>query len=207
MAYDLNYGNLVQAVKDYNQRYETVFSKNIPLFINLAEKQIASDFKVLWNLAVAQGTITAGTLFFDKPARWRKTVSISVAGVTLPERQYEYLRSVSTDLPAGVPQFWADYDYNNYAVSPIADMAYSVEIIYFEQPVPLSEQVSDNLITREAPQLLLYCTLMQAAQFLKQPDKYQMWSAAYKDAGMSLKQEDQARPIDRNTAAIGAGGQ
>lgn len=160
MAYDLNYANLVQAVQDYSQRYETVFVKNIPLFINLAEKQIASDFKALWNLAVAQGTLNPGRLYFDKPARWRKTVSISVGGKVLPERSFEYLRAVNTDLSSGLPQFWADYDYNNYAISPLADIAYLVEIIYYEQVLPLSEFVSDNLITREAPQLLLYATLM-----------------------------------------------
>lgn len=207
-AFSLTYNSLFNEVLSFTERTDTAFQNEIPNFIAYAEKQIAAEFKSLWNLQVANTTITAlttpGYAFYSFPARTRKVVSVSINGAPIYERTADYCKMISAELTAQQPLFWGYFDYNNYIIAPNPDQAYPLQLIYQEQVQPLSSDNQENLITREMPQLMLYGTLVQASLWQKNTDTLQYWTSMYSRSVEALKAEEQNRLIDRNTSAQGA---
>jgi hypothetical protein len=170
----------------------------------LAEQVIASELKFLGNLTVAQSTMIAGEPVIDKPARWRKTVSMNVTvdGKKNPIllRKYEYLREYWPDaVDVDVPKFYCDYDYTHWLVAPTPAQAYSYEVLYYERIQPLDSTNQSNWFTQYAPQALLYGSLLQAMPFLKDDERMAMWQSQYSQIMEVLKVEDISRVGDRQT--------
>lgn len=207
----MTYDSLIQNIIAYSERNDNdgafTFINNVPTFVFLAEKKIAADFKTLWQLNSATTDVAANTGAIGAPitlpARWRKMVSVGVQGVvTLTERTKEYIDLVNVKFPASTPEHWALWDYNNITIAPLSTTKITLQMIYWEQATPLSPDRQENLITREAPQLLLAGSLLQAAYFLKDAEKMQYWQQMYQDATQALKAEDAARVLDRNTTPV-----
>lgn len=201
-AYVMTYDNLVQDVIRYSERDDTGFVNQIPMLIGLAEQAIAAEVKTLWELNVVTTNLipTNGTL--AKPARWRKTTSMKINGEPVLHRSQDYVAQVQAEVPTGQPIYYADYDYDHWALGPIPDDDYPVEIIYYSRIQPLDATNQENLITREAPQALLFGTLLQAQGYLKSPDKLQIWQGMYDKAMAALKAENTSRNVDRNTSVL-----
>ena len=201
-AYVMTYDNLVADIIKYSERDDTGFVDQIPMLIGLAEQAIAAEVKTLWELNVVTTTLipTQGTL--SKPARWRKTVSMKINGDPVTHRSQDYVAQVQSEYSNAQPLFYADYDYDHWALGPSPDAAYSVEIIYYSRIQPLDSSNQENLITREAPQALLFGTLLQTQGYLKSPDKLQIWQGMYEKAMNALKAENTSRNVDRNTSVL-----
>ena len=205
-AYMMTYTNLVSDIEKYLERTDTVTIERIPTFIGLAEQVLAADLKFLGNLTVATSTMVQGEAIIDKPARWRKTVSmnVTVAGERRPIllRRYEYLREYWPD-PANqdVPLFYTDYDYTHWLIAPTPDDDYAYEVLYYERVQPLDSSNQTNWFTQYAPQALLYGSLLQAMPFLKNDDRIPMWQQQYTAIVNTLKTEDVSRIGDRQAVA------
>jgi hypothetical protein len=202
----MTYDSLVLDIRSYLERTDAATLDKIPTFIMLAEQVIATELKVLGNLTVATSTMTQGQATIDKPARWRKTVSINVtvAGERRPVllRKYEYLREYCPDpTQEDVPEYYCDYDYTHWLVAPTPAAAYNYEVLYYERSQPLDESNQTNWFTQYAPQALLYGALLQAMPFLKNDERIPMWKAQYDQVMQVLKVEDVARIGDRQTIA------
>jgi hypothetical protein len=200
----MTYDSLVNDIETYLERTDTATLQKIPQFIMLAEQVIASELKFLGNLTVAQSTMIAGEPVIDKPARWRKTVSMNVTvdGKKNPIllRKYEYLREYWPDaVDVDVPKFYCDYDYTHWLVAPTPAQAYSYEVLYYERIQPLDSTNQSNWFTQYAPQALLYGSLLQAMPFLKNDERMAMWQSQYSQIMEVLKVEDISRVGDRQT--------
>lgn len=203
----MTYDSLVADVSSYLERTDTATLEKIPTFIMLAEQIIASQIKFLGNLTVAQSTMVTSEAIIDKPARWRKTVSMNIVvdGKRQPVllRKYEYLRSYWPDATQeDIPQFYCDYDYTHWLVAPTPDAAYSYEVLYYERPQPLDSSNQTNWFTQYAPQALLYGALLQAMPFLKNDGRVQLWQMMYQQAMDILVAEDKLRIADRQAVAV-----
>ena len=64
---------------------------------------------------------------------------------------------------------------------------------------PLESSNQTNWFTQNAPQALLYGTLLQAMPFLKNDERIPMWEAQYTKVIEALKLEDISRVGDRQT--------
>lgn len=203
-AYVMTYDNLVADVIKYSERDDTGFVDQIPMLIGLAEQAIAAEVKTLWELNVVQTTLTPGSggATVVKPARWRKTVSMKINGNPVTHRSQDYVAQFQSESAQGQPIYYADYDYDHWALGPIPDAAYPIEIIYYSRIQPLDATNQENLITREAPQAMLFGTLLQAQGYLKSLDKLQMWQGFYDKAMAALKAENASRNVDRNTSVL-----
>ena len=202
----MTYDSLVLDIRSYLERTDTSTLDKIPTFIMLAEQVIASELKFLGNLTVATSQMVQGQATIDKPARWRKTVSINVtvAGERQPVllRKYEYLREYWPDpTQQHAPLYYCDYDYTHWLVAPTPDAAYNYEVLYYERVQPLDESNQSNWFTQYAPQALLYGSLLQSMPFLKNDDRVPLWQAQYDKVMQVLKVEDVARIGDRQTIA------
>jgi hypothetical protein len=202
----MTYDSLTASVLQYLERQDPAVVSAIPTFITLAEFEIAQQIKTLGQLQIAESTMTAGNPVIQKPARWRKTVSmnITVNGVEQPVllRKYEYLRTYAPNTSqTSTPLFYADTDWDHWYVAPTPDQNYSFEILYYERIAPLSSTNQTNWLTQNAPNAMLFGTLLQAMPFLKN-DARTIFQQKYSEAMQTLKSEDVARVGDRSAVAV-----
>jgi hypothetical protein len=200
MSVTMTYNSLVQNIIDYMERDDADFIAQIPNLIALAESSIAAELKTYMQLIVVETNLATNQTILNKPARWRKTVSMKVNGQPVLLRSQDYVSQYLSESSGGKPTYYADYDYSNWNFAPAPDMAYPVEIIYYAEIQPLDANNQQNLWTAIAPQAMLYGTLLQAQGYLKALDKLQMWKGYYTDALAALKKEDNSRRVDRNTS-------
>ena len=206
VSFVLTYDSLTTMVLQYLERSDAAVVEAIPTFITLAEFEIAQQIKTLGQMQVAEATFSSGDAVIEKPARWRKTVSMTILNGTERQpvllRKYEYLKMYAPGTSTtGTPLYYADYDYDHWIVAPTPDAAYDFEILYYERISPLSSDNQTNWLTQNAPNAMLFGTLLQAMPFLKN-DSRQIFQQKYDQALQALKTEDVTRLGDRQTVAI-----
>jgi hypothetical protein len=197
-AQTMTYDSLVEDVKRYCERNDASFVEQIPRLIMLTEQSIAAEIKTLMQLNVVNTTLIVNNPVLEKPVRWRKTISMKINGQPILNRSMDYVTQFQTESSPGQPLYYGDYDYDHWALAPIPNSAYTVEIIYYSRIQPLDIENQENLLTREAPQALLFGTLLQTQGYLKNTDKLAVWKGYYDAAIAALKGEDQRRMVDRN---------
>jgi len=202
----MTYDTLNSTVLQYLERSDAATREAIPTFITLCEFEIAEEIKTLGQLNVATSNMIADNPVLAKPARWRKTVSMTLTTANGSQpiflRKFEYLKNYWPDVTqTAAPEFYSDVDYDHWYLAPTPDQAYSFETLYYERIEPLSSSVQTNWLTRNAPNAMLYGTLLQAMPFLKN-DQRQIFQQKYSEAIAALKSEDTARIGDRQTIAV-----
>ena len=199
-SYQMTYDNLITDVISYMERNDAQFVAQIPSLIGLAESAIAAELKTYLQMTVVETTLLENQVILAKPARWRKTISMKTNGKPMLMRSQDYIAQYQSESDPSVPLYYAEYDYNNWAFAPAPDADYPVEIIYYSEIQPLDTTNQQNLFTREAPQAMLFGTLLQAQGYLKALDKLPVWKSYYTDALAALKKEDNTRRVDRNVS-------
>lgn len=211
MATTTTFTTLLEDLRRYLERGFTLESdqlvyEQLPRLVNLAERRIARELKVQGLINVLTGTFQAGLAVYPKPDRWRTTVSFNFGSgdqnneyTQLFPRDYEYVRSYWPDrTQTDVPIFYADYDYNNWIISPTPDAAYPFEVLVYQILPLLDESNQTNWLTEYAPQVLLYACLLEATPFLKNDERIAVWQQMYDRAAQSLNGEDLSKILDRS---------
>ena len=203
MAYVMTYDSLLVDLRRYLERGFTQESDQIvydqlPRLITLGERRIARELKIEGFIRAVQTPLQTGVAVYLKPDRWRDTVSMTLNGVPIFARAYEYCRNYwPNEAQTGTPQFYADYDFQHWLLAPTPDAASTLEILYYEQPALLGEELQTNWLTEYAPDLLLYAALLEATPFLKSDERIQTWQALYDRAAQAISGEDLKRIMDR----------
>ena len=202
----MTYDSLTSTVLQYLERNDAAVVNAIPTFITLAEFEIAEQVKTLGQLQIASSSMTIADPVLQKPARWRKTVSMNVLIGTEKRpillRKYEYLKNYWPDATqTGIPLFYADTNWDHWYLAPTPGDDYTFEVLYYERIAPLSSTNQTNWLTQNAPNAMLFGTLLQAMPFLKN-DQRQIFQQKYTEAMQALKAEDIARVGDRQSVAV-----
>lgn len=205
-SFVLTYDSLTSTVLQYLERRDAAVVAQIPTFITMCEFEIAENIKTLGQLTVANATMEAGNPVLAKPARWRKTVSMSVNNGTQMQpillRKFEYLKNYAPNPSVtGTPVYYSDTDYEHWYLAPTPDVAYEFEVLYYERIAPLSSTNQTNWLTQYAPNAMLYGTLLQAMTFLKNDNRV-IFQQKFDAAMASLKAEDISRVGDRQAVAV-----
>lgn len=205
MAESMTFTSLKADMRRYLERgnsADTEVFEQIPRLITLAERSLARAIKVQGFIVPYITALQAGVSVYDKPARWRETISMNVganaAGTAagnnrsqLYPRSLEYCRkywpnSDSTDFP----EFFADYDYNHWLIVPTPVAAFNWEVVTYSLPALLGDDNETNWLTDYAPNALLYRALLEAAPFLKNDERINTWQNLYTAELGSLDTED-----------------
>jgi hypothetical protein len=201
----MTYDSLTSTALQYLERSDAAVVNAIPTFITLCEFEIAQNIKTLGQMEVVDSTMLIGNPVIPKPARWRKTTSmtLSVSGQKQPMlvRKLEYLNTYAQDVTAtGVPLYYADYDY--WLVAPTPNLAYAFEALCYTRLEPLSSSNQTNWLTINAPNAMLFGTLKQTAPFLKNDARLALWKSMFDESLLALKTEDTLRVADRSAIAV-----
>ena len=203
MSYTMTYDSLLVDLRRYLERGFTQASDQIvfdqlPRLITLGERRIARELKIEGFIRAVNLPLAIGVPTYLKPDRWRDTVSMSVNGSSIFARSYEYCRNYWPDeSETAAPEFYADYDYQHWLIVPTPNATSTMEILYYEQPALLGDDLQVNWLTEYAPDVLLYASLLEALPFLKNDERVQMWQGMYDRAAQALSGEDLGKIMDR----------
>jgi hypothetical protein len=208
VAYALTYSLLVSSIQSYNENSSDKFAAQIPQFISNGENRVAADMKQQGFQSVVAGTFVAGVngAVVSKPAFWRETISFNYKDPVLGWqpiriRALEYLKNFwPLQGSTSPPRFYADYNFENFLVAPSPDQAYAFELAYYARLEPLDATNQTNWLTFNAPQVLLYACLLEAALWLKNSELIALFQGQYNDQKSSILQENAERLGDRNEA-------
>lgn len=209
----MTFTSLQSDVRTYCERggssVDANFNTQLPGFINLRERQIARELKIQGFINNVTAAMTASLGVYQKPDRWRETVSINVGTnvgsattfntrVTLLPRSYEYVRTYwPDDTQTGTPLYYADYDYNHYIFVPTPSTTFPYEVNYWQLLALLDSTNQTNWLTEYAPNALLHGTLVEAFNYLKNPEQASVWQNAYDRDMSGLSGEDLQKILDR----------
>src|SRR5579859_3582601 len=198
MPTTMTYSSLVTSLEAYLQRQDALVIANIPTFVMLAQIRIPREMKLLGFREEITGTFD-GTAqssgIMQKPSDWRKTIAFYV-GTGLNnnthspvfERDYDYVRTIYPDPSLqGVPVYYADADYNHWLVQPSPQSALPFKIAYYGTLTQLDNTIQTNWLTVNAPDLLLYASLLEAVPFLKVDERIPVWQGLYQNAKQALE--------------------
>lgn len=203
MSYTMTYDSLLTDLRRYLERGFTAESDQIvyeqlPRLITLGERRCARELKIQGFINPVETALEIGQPIYEKPDRWRETISMVLDGTPLQARSFEYCKNYWPD-PAetGTPQFYADYDYGHWLLVPTPSAASTLEILYYQQPPLLGDDVQENWLTAYAPDLLLYAALLEASPFLKKDERIATWQSMYDRAAQALSGQDLKKILDR----------
>lgn len=203
----MTYNSLVSQIEAYLDRNDKDTINQIPNFIYQAEQRIARESKNIGLVQYITGNFTVGVSVYPKPARWRRNITFNYGTGTQNNTRnpvflqtYEYVRNYWPDpTQTGAPKFYSDYGFSNFLIAPTPDQTYPFELGYLELPTPLSANNQNNWLTDYAPDVLLYATLLEAIPYLKDDERYQLWTDKYNTAIGSLNAQDDQRVVDRQS--------
>ena len=217
MATTLTFTTLKEDIVSYLDRgmsggIDKDVEAQLPRLINNAERRIARELKVEGFVNVVTSTMVAGVAVYAKPDRWRRTLSVTygkdaAAPATVGNkrtpvfaRSYEYARNYwPDDTKLDAPEFYSDYDYQHWLVTPTPDANYPYEIVYHEQPRLLDDTNQENWLTQYLPRALLYASLLEATPFLRNDERIPTWQQFYAEEMGAVNSEDLKRIVDRAT--------
>jgi len=203
MSYTMTYDSLLVDLRRYLERGFTVESdaivyEQLPRLVTLAERRIARELKIEGFIQPVTTILQPGVAVYMKPDRWRDTISMTADNVAIFARSYEYVRSYWPDeSQTSTPLYYADYDYQHWILAPTPAAAQTLEILYYQQPPLLGDDLQTNWLTQYAPDLLLYAALLEATPFLKNDERIQTWQGMYDRAASAINNEDLKRIVDR----------
>lgn len=175
----MNYAELRQSIIDFTESTDTTFEDNIDTFIQNTEKRVYSSVLIPVLRKNVTGTTTLDNKYLSCPSDFLAPYELAVIVPTtvdevttnnysyLLQKDVSYVRQAYTDPTAtGIPQYYAQFDYNTFILGPTPNANYSVELHYYYYPQSIvtagTTWLGDNY-----PMCLLYGALSEANIFLK----------------------------------------
>ena len=187
------YAQLKTAVQDYCETAETTFVSTLPTFIKEAEERILKNVEMPVFRKNMTGQVGSGNTYLklgdDFLAPYSLAVIASDVYSYLLYKHVSFIRDYTPNASTtGQPKYYALFDDDTFILAPTPDQTYTVELHYKYRPASLTAgsdggttSISDN-----APDALLYGTLVEAATFLKVPEEVALYQQRFDMALKSL---------------------
>ena len=145
------------------------------------------------------GTMTDGNRFLASPTDilTHRYMFVTVSGekVYLDFRDTSFMKEYWPDPSSkSVPKYYSVWDQNTFYIAPTPNSNYTVQLGYIHRPTQLSSTNTTTWISTNAPEALLYATLIQAYSYTKGPmEMMQYFESSYAQAIQGLGVEQQGR--------------
>ena len=202
----MNYSELLDNVRNYTEVTSDVLSNSvINVFITNVENKVDRAIDSDSQRRYATTTCTANNAFLDvsgpeggfRFARGLQLVDSSNNRVWLQQVDTtfidEYSVQRSTTSNTGQPKYWANWDATNLMLAPTPDQVYTIEMWYNETPERLTSSNTTTFLSNNAPEVLLYGTLVEAFSFLKNIQDMQLYEAKFTSALKLFADEQMGR--------------
>lgn len=189
-----NYTEIKAAVADWLDRSD--LTANIPDFISLAEIRINRDLRIRSMETRSSATTTKGDRYIKLPTDYLQMRNIQLN--TNPVTPLEFISLEMLDRLYGSDTQGKPTAYSivgeEFQVAPIPDDDYAIEVAYYKSFSTLGDgsgtTVTSNWLTTNAPDVLLYASLLEAEPFIKNDERIQVWLTGYENAIRKIKDAD-----------------
>jgi len=173
------YSELQTAVTNWLDRSD--LSARIPEFISLAEARIARTLRVRGVEARDTSITTDGSEYYTLPTDFLEARNVQINTNPVKVLTYRTPQQLDKEYPystAGTAQAFTIIG-EQIQLKPIQSSGQVLEIAYFKKLAPLSDSNTTNWIMANAPDLLLYGSLMEAEAFLVNDERIPIWRGAF----------------------------
>jgi len=180
-----NYADLKAAIATWVNRED--LADTIPDFIRLAEARIYRVLRVPSLEVTTSLSISTVTGKANIPSDFLEARDLILEGnsktVQLTRRPYGEVQANANTNNKGssVPGDWARIA-QEIIVAPFPDAEYTIKLYYYKQLAALSDNNQTNYLTDQAPDLILFGALAEAAIYLKDPDMESVWERKFAGA-------------------------
>jgi hypothetical protein len=193
------YAELKTSIGDWLNRSD--LTNAIPDFISLAEAQVERTLRT--RQMIVRDNASFDAQYGAVPADFLETKSLKLTS-TNPQTPLEFLSIDALDNKAseytgsGKPRFFGVVG-GQFRLVPVPDATYTTELTYYAKLTKLSNSVTTNWLLTSSPDIYLYGALLQAAPYLQDDARIQVWSSLYDRAMSELQTAD-----DRGASSGGA---
>ena len=188
------FDSLKTAIQDYQETSETTFVNNLSVFIKEAEERILKNIELPVFRKNVTGTAAADNTYLATPTDFLAPYSLAV----ISSSEYEYLlfkhvtfiRSYTPNTATtGTPKYYALFDDNTFILAPTPSTNFTFELHYKFRPASLTAGAGSGTtwLSENAPDALLYGSLVEAATFLKTPEEAARYDQRFAQAVAALK--------------------
>jgi hypothetical protein len=191
------YSELQSAIGDWLNRAD--LSAVIPQFIKMAEARFNRELRVREMLLRAEAVSDAEYLVL--PSDWLETYSLEMvvtATTTAPPLSYigiNEAKILKANHIQNDPRYYTMVN-NFIELIPAPKGDQDLLLTYYQKIPALSESNPTNWLLTKSPDLYLYASLLQAAPYLKNDERIQVWAAGMTDVmdKMQMDSEKAMRP-------------
>ena len=168
------YAELQSSIADWLLRDD--LTSVIPTFISLAEAKFnrrIRDYRM-----VKRATAQVDTAYFAIPSDWQENIRfqlntspITTLEYVTPDQAAEEKRLYNS---SGRPAFFTMIG-DQFQIVPAPDSTYDAELTYYAKIPVLSASNTSNWLLEKAPDIYLYAALMEAAPYLDDDARVQVW--------------------------------
>ena len=190
------YAELQSSIADWLLRDD--LTSVIPTFISLAEAKFnrrIRDYRM-----VKRATAEVDTAYFAIPSDWQENIRfqlntspITTLEYVTPDQAAEEKRLYNS---SGRPAFFTMIG-DQFQIVPAPDSTYDAELTYYAKIPALSGSNTSNWLLEKAPDIYLYGALLEAAPYLDDDARVQVW-------GGLLEQSMNAIQIESDRAKTGS---
>ena len=182
------------AIADWLDRSD--LTARIPDFIALAEARFNRDLRIRPMEVRSSMETTSGQRYFNLPGGYLQMRNMQMN--TNPITPLEYITPEMLDRLYGSDTTGKPRAYtligDEIQLAPIPDSDYTVEMAFYEKFSPLGDgtggTVTSNWLTTNAPDVLLYGSLLEAEPFIKNDERIRLWLNAYEGSIRKLQDAD-----------------
>jgi len=197
----MNYSELLTNVRNYTEVGSEVLSDSIiDVFIENVENKIQRELDLDAFRKFQFSSFTIGSPFITMPDdfAFERGVQIKdqVTGdrTWLEQRDTTFIDEYNVDRSdTGKPKYYANWDQNTLIFAPTPDSTYEIELWYNKTPDHLSSSQTTTWLSTNAPEVLIYGTLVEAFSYLKNPPYVQLYEQKYAQAVQNLAQTQMGR--------------
>lgn len=178
----------------------------IPEFIADAETRIYNDLRIrcmetAFSSAIASGTVAVPSGFLE----WKFLYVDGSAAQKLTRKDAEWIYTIyPTRSASGKPVFFAR-EAETFIFGPYPDSAYTIKGSYYKRLSALSDSNTTNWLITDAPDLLRFAALCEAAPYIKDDSRIALWEGKYQASKKRVKDTDKREAWSGSVLVAAAG--
>lgn len=186
------YSDLKTKVASYLAR--TDLTDQIPDFIRFAELRLRRELRIRQMLKSVTTTTTGGDSTVELPSDFLEARDFYVSTNPIQPLTYSSPAIFSRNTKSTTSGKPIDYTIlaSEFKLSPIPDTTYTLELLYFAAPTFLGDDNSSNVFMANAPDVLLYASLLEAEPYLMNDARIQVWGSLYDRGIATLSTSDES---------------
>jgi len=197
----MNYSELVSNVRDYAEVGSEVLTDSlINTFLINVENKVQRELDLDAFRKFQFSSFTIGSPFITVPDDFAFERGVQIKDQITKDRTWleqkdtTFIDEYNVDRSdTGTPKYYANWDQNTLIVAPTPDAAYEIELWYNKTPDRLSSTNTTTYLSNNAPEVLIYGTVVEAFSYLKNPTYVQLYDQKYAQAVQFLAQTQMGR--------------